>query len=331
MDNEAKIRLGMAAAGVGVLALVLRRPRQLDGWRDLFDSGIVVDPELVERWRRNGTADAILKVGRVYDPDAPKLMTSLLSSGRLPSAADLTQLKRAVSLAKRDSPALGDAGSRRHQASESSSCRAHWKRWHEGGRWPESKEHNRDEARACPSHWRRFHGGELAAVGGRSRRGYYTVVIPPVEEGYATQWHSATLTLTRGAFDTKKAATEWAKKHLGGHRFRIEKRGMELGGLNMSCRNRQGRFTRCGRSQLSGCSCGLGATNRFKYNAKANKYKYFVVWGSGWIESGWEYKEDALEKLRDLRAGGYKSTKVLQAAALRRLGRDPDDNANWQA
>jgi hypothetical protein len=57
---------------------------------------------------------------------------------------------------------------------------------------------------------------------------YYTVVVPWVKEG-RTKWHSGESdrggpfhTLSRGAFNTRKEAEEWAKKNLGGARFAIK-------------------------------------------------------------------------------------------------------------
>lgn len=53
---------------------------------------------------------------------------------------------------------------------------------------------------------------------------YHVVVIPPAPFGQlGTQWHSRS-TVTRGAFDTKAQAEEWARKNLHGHAYSIKRK-----------------------------------------------------------------------------------------------------------
>lgn len=55
-------------------------------------------------------------------------------------------------------------------------------------------------------------------------------------------------------------------------------------------------------------------------------YKFYVVSGNK-IESGWEYREDAGDALKDL--PDPRSAKVLTKTFLKSRGIDPDDDASW--
>ena len=54
-------------------------------------------------------------------------------------------------------------------------------------------------------------------------RPYYTVVIPPVSDEFATAWHAPDTTLTRGVFNSEKEAIAWARQRLGGAPYSIRK------------------------------------------------------------------------------------------------------------
>lgn len=73
----------------------------------------------------------------------------------------------------------------------------------------------------------------------------------------------------------------------------------------------------------------INASTAKKRNASKridNKdYSFYVVLGNGNIESGWEYREDALDRMNELKDDGVKS-KVLSRRAL---GEKPLDDANW--
>ena len=73
----------------------------------------------------------------------------------------------------------------------------------------------------------------------------------------------------------------------------------------------------------------INASTTKKRNASKridNKdYSFYVVLGDGNIESGWEYREDALDRMNELKEDGVKS-KVLSRRAL---GEKPLDDANW--
>lgn len=61
----------------------------------------------------------------------------------------------------------------------------------------------------------------------RAQLYYYSVLIPYVATG-ATQWHPTEptgpfRTLSRGAFDTRKEAEDWADRHLNGKPYSVKK------------------------------------------------------------------------------------------------------------
>ncbi len=67
----------------------------------------------------------------------------------------------------------------------------------------------------------------------RAQLYYYTVLIPYAASG-ATQWHPDTptgpfSTLSRGAFNTRAQADEWAERHLNGKPYSVRKaeRGLD--------------------------------------------------------------------------------------------------------
>lgn len=60
-----------------------------------------------------------------------------------------------------------------------------------------------------------------------------------------------------------------------------------------------------------------------RWNRKA--YVAYVLLPSGKIESGWEYLEDARDRLQELREDGIRA-RVVSARAL---AVDPEDKANW--
>ena len=58
-------------------------------------------------------------------------------------------------------------------------------------------------------------------------------------------------------------------------------------------------------------------------------YRFYVVLdGESKIESGWEYREDAKDRLDEMMEDGVKG-KIFARRALLAMGMNPDDDSNW--
>jgi hypothetical protein len=74
---------------------------------------------------------------------------------------------------------------------------------------------------------------------------------------------------------------------------------------------------------------GFGTTDRINQS----DYTHYVVVrirGTQKIESGWSYKEDASEHMRENMPGGLRTdARVLTSTGARRAGLNPNNNADW--
>jgi len=59
------------------------------------------------------------------------------------------------------------------------------------------------------------------------------------------------------------------------------------------------------------------------------EYDWYVVNHEGFIESGWEFIEDAQDRLREIKREGGAGFKVLSLRTLKIHKVDPRDDANW--
>ncbi len=69
----------------------------------------------------------------------------------------------------------------------------------------------------------------------------------------------------------------------------------------------------------------MGYTN---YNAKENKYEYFVTDGRC-ILSGWTHKEDAQDFKKDYEEFKEIPVKIYTTNHMIKIGLDPNVNDNW--
>jgi hypothetical protein len=73
-----------------------------------------------------------------------------------------------------------------------------------------------------------------------------------------------------------------------------------------------------------------------KYNQKDYKF-YVVITGGkdagkkavGKIESGWEYKEDAHDQVKEIKSADRITSKVFTAQGLKNKGLNPDNDKDW--
>jgi hypothetical protein len=71
---------------------------------------------------------------------------------------------------------------------------------------------------------------------------------------------------------------------------------------------------------------GLGGVEGLDDNAA---YTHFVLLGNGKIESGWEYKEDAIDRQHALREDGCIGSRVYARRTLLSRNIDPANDASW--